>query len=292
MRAMPTSRLRLLAAAGLLAGLALPAQAHAAPKPNLYVSLGDSYAVGYQPTAGRSTRHGFADQIPALARKRGYRLRLVNFGCGGATTTSILQAKGCASPPVKGPKYARTTQAAAAERFLRAHRGEVALVTVSIGGNDVTACAAAPDPIACVGTAVQSIETNVAKLAKGLRRAAGRKVRIVGTTYPDVILGQWVRNPPDQDLAKLSVIAFQQLINPALKAAYAKGKAGFVDVTAATGAYGSLEKTTTLAPYGTIPVPVAKVCRLTYYCSLGDIHSRTSGYRVIARLVAATLPKR
>lgn len=278
----------------VLAGLALPAaaQAHATPKRQLYVSLGDSYAVGYQPTAGRATRHGFADQIPALARRRGYRLKLVNFGCGGATTTSILHAKGCGSPPVSGPKYPHRTQASAAERFLRAHRGQVGLITVSIGGNDVTACAAAADPISCVSAAVESIKKNVSRLAKGLRRAAGPKVRIVGTTYPDVILGLWVHDPPNQDLAKLSLIAFRQLINPALKSAYAKGKGAFVDVTAATGAYGSLEKTTTLAPYGTIPVPVAKVCRLTYYCSLGDIHSRTSGYRVIAKLVAATLPRR
>jgi lysophospholipase L1-like esterase len=287
-------RLRLLAAAAILAGLALPATAgaHAAPKRQLYVSLGDSYAVGYQPTVARSTRHGFADQIPALARKRGYRLKLVNFGCGGATTASILHAKGCGSPPVRGPKYPGRTQAAAAERFLRAHRGQVALVTVSIGGNDVTACAAAADPIACVSTAVESIKRNVGKLAEGLRRAAGPKVRIVGTTYPDVILGLWVHDPPNQDLAKLSIVAFEQFINPALQNAYAKGHAGFVDVTSATGAYGSLDRTTTLAPYGTIPVPVAKVCRLTYYCSLGDIHSRTSGYHVIAKLVAATLPRR
>jgi lysophospholipase L1-like esterase len=285
-------RLRLLAAAGIVAGLALPAQAHAAAKPQYYVSLGDSYAVGYQPTVDRSTRHGFADQIPALARKRGYRLKLVNFGCGGATTASILQVKGCAGPAVNGPSYGGRTQAAAAERFLRSHRGRVALVTVSIAGNDVTACAVAADPLGCVSAAIASIKANVTTLARQLRRAAGPKVRIVGTTYPDVILGLWVHNPPNQDLAKLTIVAFRSLINPALEKAYKAGKGAFVDVTAATGAYGSLERTTTLPPYGTIPVPVAKVCRLSFYCDLGDIHLRTNGYRVIAELVAATLPRR
>jgi hypothetical protein len=37
---------------------------------------------------------------------------------------------------------------------------------------------------------------------------------------------------------------------------------------------------------------VADVCTLTYYCQLQDVHPRTRGYTVIARLIAATLPRR
>ncbi|HEU4656886.1 MAG TPA: SGNH/GDSL hydrolase family protein [Capillimicrobium sp.] len=290
-------------AAGIAAtlALALPASGQAAAQhrsTQLYVSLGDSYATGYQATGqgqGHNTTEGFADQIPALARRRGYRLKLVNFGCGGATTTSILQAEGChpRARAVGGPDYSGETQIEAAEAFLRANRGRVALVTVSIGGNDVTACARAADPVACVAAAVEGIKTNVGELARRLRAAAGAKVRIVGTTYPDVILGQWTTGQQaDQDLARLSVVAFRSLINPALKDSYATAGGDFVDVTAATGAYGSLDETTTLAPYGTIPKPVAEVCRLTYYCEFRDIHARTSGYRVIAKLVTQTLPRR
>jgi len=39
-------------------------------------------------------------------------------------------------------------------------------------------------------------------------------------------------------------------------------------------------------------VPVANVCRLTYYCVYRDIHARTGGYKVIAELIAKTLPRR
>jgi lysophospholipase L1-like esterase len=289
------SRTLTLAIAALVI-LAVPATADAA-KRQYYVSLGDSYATGFQPSVVNEragTRNGFAYQLPGLARKRGYDFKLVNFGCGGATTESLLQqTERCDGPGPGGRGWRGRTQIAAAERFLRRHRGEVGLVTVSIGGNDVTACARAADPIPCVVTAVQAIQENVTETAERLRVAAGRKVRIVGTTYPDVLLGQWVGLNSNQDLARLSVTAFKDFINPALKRAYEGVDGRFVDVTAASGAYGSLEETTDRLPaYGTIPLPVAKVCELTYYCDFRDIHARTNGYRLIARLVAKTLPRR
>jgi lysophospholipase L1-like esterase len=288
---------RALAYLVFAAFLVLPAGASAADR-QYYVSLGDSYATGYQATGpgeGANTRKGFANLLPKEARSRGYRLDLVNFGCGGETTTSILRRKAaCRGPALGGPRYAGRTQIAAAERFLRRHRGEVGLITVSIGGNDVTRCAApGVEPIACVTEAVEDIKANVRTLVRRLRAAAGPKPPIVGVTYPDVILGGWVSGEPaDQNLARLSVVAFQSLINPALKEQYESVRRGrFVDVTAATGAYGSLEETTTLEPYGVIPKPVAEVCRLTYYCEFGDIHARTSGYRRMAELIAQALPR-
>jgi lysophospholipase L1-like esterase len=232
--------------------------------------------------------------VPGLAKRRGYRFKLVNFGCGGETSTSLLERTArCGGPAPGGPDYAGRTQIAAAERFLRAHRGRVGLVTVSIGGNDITSCVREPDPIACIGPAVATVRQNVATIAQRLRAAAGRKVRIVGTTYPSVILGMWVGPNPRQDLARLSVIAFKELINPALEQGYEAAGGRFVDVTAASGAYGSLDETTSrLAGYGTIPLPVAKVCEYTYYCEFRDIHARTEGYRLIAELIVATLPRR
>jgi lysophospholipase L1-like esterase len=293
---------RYLFALALAFALVLPAAAAGArtPPTKLYVSLGDSYATGYQPTPqgtrGTSTRDGFPYQLPALARPRGWRLRLVNFGCGGATTTSILQDRGCRprARALGGPIYSNRTQTAAAERFLRANRGKVDLITVAIGGNDVTRCVREPDPVGCVVTGVEVIKRNVSALARRLRAAAGRNVRIIGLTYPDVILGQWVTGrKEDQDFARLSLFGFRQLINPALKASYESVRRGsFIDVTAASGAYGSLEQTTYLAPYGQLPVPVAKVCQLTWYCQFRDIHARRSGYRLIAQLIARALPRR
>ena len=165
-------------------------------------------------------------------RRRG--LALVNFGCGGATTTSLVSSVGC--PDVLphttgGVTYPTTTQEAAALSFLNAHKGHIGLITVSIGGNDVTACASQANPIPCVATAVAGITKNVTSLAAALRTAAGPKVPLIGLTYPDVILGSYVypTHPASASavsLAKLSVVAFKSLINPALTKAYGSAQAG------------------------------------------------------------------
>ena len=290
---MPSRSVAVLVAT--LSLLSLPAAAQAAKaKPHYYVSLGDSYAAGYQrfsETSARTTRDGFAYQLVGKARKRGYQLKLVNFGCGGETSTSILERKKkCGGLGPGGVNYAGRTQAAAAVKFLRAHKGQVKLITVSIGGNDVTSCAKQADPVACVGPAMEKVKANGKLLLKRLRKATGKKTRIVGITYPDVILGSWVGENPNQDLAKLSVAAFQSLLNPALKEMYESVGGTFVDVTRATGAYTPLEQTTTLAPYGEIPVAVAEICKLTAYCAYRDIHPNATGYGIIADLIAKTLP--
>jgi lysophospholipase L1-like esterase len=256
--------------------------------PTYYVSVGDSYSVGYQPGIGATT--GYTGYVTKKTH-----LTLANFGCGGATTASIIDTVGCPDvlPHTAGAHlYPTVTQAAAADAFLSAHRGHIGLITVSIGGNDVTACATQANPIPCVGTAVTSIDQNVTTLANGLRTAAGPKVPIIGLTYPDVILGSYVYPSQPATAARLalaaqSVVAFKSLINPALAKAYASAGGVFVDVTAATGAYTPLTTTVTVAPYGTIPTAVARVCTLTWFCAVGNIHATNTGYALIGKLVAA-----
>lgn len=275
---------------------AAPSTTAGAAAQQFYVSLGDSYAAGFQPDgsgSGSTTTNGFAYQIPAAARAKGYSLELVNFGCGGATVESILRTGGCRQPGPDGQNYPTEPQAVAAERFLATNRNRLGLVTIVIGGNDVTKCALAADATGCVASAVQQITTNLGTLTRDVRAAAGPDVPIIGLTYPDVVLGAYVTgSPAAQQLASLSVTAFKALINPALARAYASIGATFVDVTAATGAYGPMTDTTTLAPYGTIPVPVARVCQLTFFCDRHDIHPRTEGYALISNLVVESLPPR
>ena len=261
----------------------------AAPKPtSYYVSLGDSYSVGYQPNRGATPGY-------TAAVAKATHLTLVNFGCGGATTTSLTSSIGCPDvlPHTTGAvTYPTTTQETAAVSFISAHRGRIGLITVSIGGNDVTSCASQANPISCVSTAVTGITTNVTSLAVALRAAAGPAVPLIGLTYPDVILGSYVY--PTQpatastvSLAKLSVVAFKSLINPALSKAYGSANGSLVDVTKATGAYVPLTRTVRFRTYGTIPAAVASVCALTWFCAQGNIHATTKGYSLIGKLVVS-----
>jgi lysophospholipase L1-like esterase len=290
-------RIRVLLVAAIVSLVAVPAAQAAKPKKQYYLSLGDSYAVGYQGDVKTTTHNGFADQLVPLARKKGYSFTLVNQGCGGATTTSMLRQKGC-DPRALAPgaaNYPSQTQVQAAVSFIKKHRKQMGLVTVSIGGNDVDVCLPQADPLTCVANNMKGAETNLKSIVRQLRRAGGKSLRIVGTTYPDVALGAWVR--PDvfgsnaMNLATLSLTAFQRYINPGLQKAYKSGGGKFVNVTKATGAFGPFT-TTTLAPYGTVPVPVAKACQLTFFCQSLDIHMKTPGYGIIAKLIAGTLPKR
>ncbi len=260
------------------------------PAVKYYVSLGDSYAVGYQPLPTPHASPGYTAYVAAAEH-----LQLESFGCAGATSVSILATNGCAGhvAATDAVTYPTTPQATAAEAFIRAHKGSIALITVSIGGNDVTKCAAVASPIICFFSSVSTAAANISTLAKGLRSTAGTGVPIIGLTYPDVLLGLWVHpaTSPNKSLASLSVTAFQDDLNPALKAAYTGAGAKFVDITAATGAYTPLTETTTLSPFGVIPVAVAHVCTLTWYCAVGSIHANTQGYNFIGREIVAEYAK-
>ena len=281
-------------------------QQKAASKPTsvkgIMLSLGDSYSVGWQELPGGtqgSTHNGPADQLVPLAAARGWHLKLVNLGCGGATTTSMLTASavGC-NPQALAPgatNYPNKSQTQAAVAFIKSHPGQVKVVTISIGGNDVDGCPTQPDPTGCVKANMPKATKNLTQIVKQLRAAGGKQMRIIGSTYPDVELGLWVHptvlGANTLALVPGSISAFKDNINPGLKKAYDSVGAAFVDVTKATGTYGPFLATND-PTFGQIPVPVAKVCTLTYFCDgTFNIHMKTPGYHIIAALEAATLPK-
>jgi hypothetical protein len=279
-------------------GVSGPAAARESTAPDYYVSVGDSYGAGYQPIAsalkGRDT-NGFAYQVVDLARHKGEDLVLRDFSCDGATTATVIQQKGCSlrSPGPDSVSYQGQTQAAAAEKFIAAHRGHIGLVSVALSGNDILGCTSASIVVSCVTSALTTIRTNMSTLLAGLRQAAGPTVSIVGITYPDVFLGLYEsKNAEEHNLAVESVSVFRTLLNPTLRALYGAAGASFVDVTAATGAYTPFDQTIVSRGYGTIPVAVADVCTLTYFCQRQDVHPKRAGYAAIARLIVRVLPAR
>ena len=266
------------------------------PRTGYYVSLGDSNAAGDQPTAhawAHKDSNGFAYQVVELAPSKGYHLDLLNFGCGGATTTSVLQQVGCPAdnPGPDTTLYPTQTQAAATARFISRHRRHIALISVSIGGNDVLACDVAAQLLSCAKNALIAVKRNLTVLLAALRNSAGPGVPIVGISYPDIFLGSYLSPDRSQKaLAIVSVTEFRDLFGPTLRTAYASVGGHFVDVTKATGGYTPFSQTTSYGRFGKLPVAVADVCRLTYYCRLQDVHPTTPGYNVIARLIVAQLP--
>jgi lysophospholipase L1-like esterase len=244
-----------------------PTLASTAKKPPsmFYVSLGDSYAAG-----------AYASDTVTYAAPK-HRLILRNFACGGATTTSLMDDIGCTTggEGYESVAYPTTTQLAGAVSFIRDHRGRIGLITITIGGNDLGGTADDVPPIA----------TNIAAIATQLRAAAGKKVPILGLTYPDADIADWLNGPSGQTTAEESITAFQQVINPDWKAAYATANVTFVDITAASGAYTPLTELVNYSTYGEIPSAVAQICQWTLMCTQDNLHPSVVGNELIARQI-------
>ncbi|NYI96161.1 lysophospholipase L1-like esterase [Streptomonospora nanhaiensis] len=210
------NRLRAAAAAAAAAALAAGLAACSPEEPDghdrsgkhYYVSLGDSLAVGVQPTADgglEETRDGYTDVLYRRLYDRDSTLEHRRMGCGGEDTTTFVEG----GTDLCEGRYAEESQLAAAERFLGRHRDRVDLVTVGIGANNFTGCVldavegaegtegAGAEPSAgsgvvtgldgidrdCVADGLERLEAELPVIARRLRGAAGPDTRIVGMTY-------------------------------------------------------------------------------------------------------------
>src|SRR5579885_1436546 len=114
------------------------AAARAAPGPELvgpraiYLALGDSLAFGYQPNLDLT--HGYADLLFPQLQPFGTR-QVVNLACPGETTATMLTG-GCRASFLRKTRYSGS-QLAQAQAVIRANRGRVSPVTLTIGANDV-----------------------------------------------------------------------------------------------------------------------------------------------------------
>lgn len=266
--------------AALFAGLD-----HRGASPAYYLSLGDSLSQGIQPgPTGRNgpTAQGYTDQLDEMLLTRIPALRLVKLGCSGETTATMIDGGIC--------RYPAGSQLAQAVRFLRAHRGEVALITIDIGANDPNSCVLG-QPVrqvfGCLSSRITQTERNVASILARLRAAAGKQVLIVGMTYYVPELGLWRRDPAGKEIALLTegIIAG---VNQLLVDRFHRYGARVADVFHAfrsadfTGATGRPAQ----AGKSGVPANVTAVCSLTWMCASRprgpNEHANHAGYRVIA----------
>jgi lysophospholipase L1-like esterase len=245
-----------------------------------YVSLGDSLSQGYQPGLG-NTDQGYADRLYATLKAKDPSLKLVKLGCSGETTTSLMKGGVC--------RYdGAASQLAAAETFLRAHRGTVRYLTLDIGANDVQRClvGGAINPT-CVLQGTGAITTNLPQITARLRLAAGTGTRFTAMNYYDPFLAAWLKGSDGRTLATASVL-LTNVINAVESSIYTVAGFGVADVATAF-ATNDFATQTTLPGVGKVPVNVARICTWTYMCSKGDIHANPTGYQQIADTLAATI---
>jgi lysophospholipase L1-like esterase len=270
---------KMLVAAAVLGAAALGSPAHAGPPPTLdppkqfYLALGDSVAYGYEqakfeaglPAAAFDT--GYVDDLAARMRRLRPGLTVVNFGCPRESTGSFVTGP-CPLNALGFPLHDpfAGSQLGAATAFLRAHRGRVSPITLTLGGNDVSdfveRCGG--DFICIANRApaeIATISSNVRIILARLRAAA-----------PDaeiVVTGAWDGN--------LVALAFADplytRLNAAMARAAASERARFADPMPVFN------------PHGDLAVETAALCRFTGLCVDGDAHPSDAGYAALAGIV-------
>jgi lysophospholipase L1-like esterase len=257
--------------------LATPAGAHHRPAARYYLALGDSLAYGIQPTGVPD--QGYPHQLYASLHAQQPTLRFVNLACPGETSRSMHIGGVCAYPDHR-------SQLDAALAVLRAHRHEVKLITIDLGGNDITSCLrAGVIDRSCIRQALWTIWSNLSTVMARLR-AAAPGTTIVGMNYYDPALANWFLGPSGQDLARESVAVINRF-NRLLTGIYHRRGARVADVARA---FSTTDFTTQVN--GT-PLNVVRICQWTWMCAPApvgpDIHANQAGYGVIAQTFHAVL---
>jgi lysophospholipase L1-like esterase len=264
---------------------ALAAQRH-----HYYLALGDSLAVGYQPLGaggqGIETTQGYTNDLLAHYAKQVKKLKLVEVGCPRDTSGSLLTGQGNdASAAFFGCDRSGGSQLAAAVKFLKAHhhQGEVPLVTIDIGANDIVPCVSEPtfaQIITCVGAGEQAIKTNTPQILKALRKAAPKGTRFAAMNLYDPILADEL-NPSTAALGVAS-LTLTKSVNAVITTADKRSKFKTADVAKAFGTY----NTSKPSKGQQVATDVVNICNLTWMCAISpigpNIHANATGYEVIA----------
>lgn len=279
----------LLAAAAALAALAVVPARAAAPTGPFVVAIGDSLAAGDQPNAAgddRPTPAGYANVLARRLSRVWPGLSAVKLSCGGATTSSIMNTSNC--------RGRQGSQLAQAESFLGEHRGQVKLVTIDVGDNDVERCVHAVNQTidnGCLSRGRSTISTNLPKIVAAIQKAAGPNVAVVGVVDYDQYLATWLDGHPGRVFAVRTVPVIDSL-NALMASVY--GQAGVpVADGGARFATTDLRSRRRLPGAGSVPNAVYRVCRWTWACSGPPInfddHANAAGYGQLAQAVLDAL---
>lgn len=294
-----------VAAITLTATAAVPAVAatrpaeHMSTKAEYYLSLGDSLSVGDQPNAKGvtlPTNQGYADQLDHALRKTDSDLTLVKLGCPGETSRTLNLGGICGyKGDVRYSLFAdKGNQLSAAIAFLRAHPGQVPLITINIGANDLNVCLAKGSIkaiIACLTPLLPKIGSNLVWTLGKLRKWDPHAT-IVGMTYYVPELADWLTGKTGQAFATAAV-GVGEAFSTVLTEAYQSAKVPVADVFTS---FDTTDMTLVTVPgLGKLPKDVALICRWTWECVKPPVgpneHANIFGYGVIAGTFLTVLHK-
>lgn len=258
---------------GLLLGPAAPAIASPPAGPgsgsHYYLSLGDSLAFGYQPDLVAAFDFNAADYTGYAENYAAMRpgLTLVNYGCPGETTGSMLGG-GCPWPGSLHDSYGGApSQSAAAYAFLAAHPGRTDLISIDIGSNDllalVNSCTASADPMSCIGAGVPAtlgtMAANYGNLLAHLRALAPDAEIVLFNFYNPLA----IKMPGSDDLVAAA--------------------SGVVDQLASTFGARVADAFGAMNHRAGAPEEGAFLCARTWECTdYANIHPTNVGYRALA----------
>jgi lysophospholipase L1-like esterase len=276
----------IIAAAVALIAMTTAAGCSGSPAPvaSYYLALGDSLSRGVQPNAAGAsveTTQGYPNQVYARLLTAHPGLRLVQLGCPGETTETMMHGGLC--------HYLGGSQLAAADAFLRSHRGHVLLVTIDIGANDPESCGSQPSLTqlaSCLGE-IPGAAAHVSAILASVRTAAGAGIPVIGMNYYLPALAEWRKGELGQVIARVGA----QLTggyNDLLDRAYAQAGDPVANVA---GAFDTTDfgDPTTVPGLGSLPRNVALVCEWTWECAPAprgpNQHANAAGYQVIANAI-------
>jgi lysophospholipase L1-like esterase len=250
----------------LVSSVALPGMAAGSERPiyepphDYYLALGDSIAYGFQPTKAKpgarpSDFHtGFVDAVAVALMKLSPGIRVVNYGCPGESTLTFAhggwRCDGLGPhDPFRGP------QLTAATRFLRLHGHRVSPITLTLWGSDLF-------PLSARGKQAQS-----AIAAFGARfTSLLEQLRAAAPAAEIIVTGAW-----DPEADRLAQTEPQyRAVDAAIRKAAAKSRARVADMFTALDGSGDYRR------------QKARLCRLTFFCSMADPHPTDAGYRAMA----------
>jgi lysophospholipase L1-like esterase len=256
-----------------------------------YLSLGDSLAQGVQPNksgASVETNEGYPNQLFTALHTSNPTLKLVKLGCPGETTGTMINGGICT--------YPAGSQLKQAVAFLNSHHGQVQLITIDIGANDLNPCLALTNLskiVKCLGKVFPVLLTNLGTIMATLTAAGGSNLpTTIGMTYYDPELANWLKGTAAGKNLAMASVALAQAFGNDLTNVYTQFGAKVADVFTAFQTAAPFTQTVKLGGFGKIPLNVALICTYTWECAAPpvgpNIHANILGYGIIANTFLTT----